>query len=223
MNRICAQFDDIGKMSTQIEDLPAFNWHMLLSGPCKDTRNDICELFCQMDSTNLTNVIESREYDYSYEKESKAGYDLLAQMITDEINAKYGSLEFVFPYITKYLFAGDAAASSSHKKMYWRVFGEIALDNIKKNLETCTICNECEMKIPKWETGHSCTEEMQGFFICEDCHTRYPRMNSKQCRCENCQKNYKRSRENARKQKRYMEKKQKRWESALRLNSKEGA
>ena len=151
MNRICAQFDDVGKINTQIADLPAFNWHMLLSGPCLNARTDICELFCQMDNTNLTNIIESREYDYSYEKESKAGYDLLAKMISDEMIETYGSLEFTFPYITKYLFAGNASESKPHKKMYWRVYGEIALENLKKNLETCTVCPECEMKIPEWE------------------------------------------------------------------------
>lgn len=203
MNRICAAFNDIGNINLHISDVPPFNWQMFLSEPCTDTKSEICETFCNMDNVNMTNVIESKDFDYVTERESKAGYDLLASMIVKEMTEKYGPLEDSFPYIVKYLFAGKAYEKAAHKQMFWRVYGEIALKNLKANLKTCKVCSDCGMKYPEWAKTHSCPKNIQGFFTCVDCNKLYPQKNSKQCRCEICQEEYRRTSEKTRKKNRY--------------------
>ena len=209
MNRICKMFEDIGNINLRTANVDPFNWQMLLSGPCKDNRLDICKLFCDIDQVNTTNIIESQEFNYITDREAKAGYDLLAKMITDEMTKKYGSLEETYPYIVKFLFAGEALGKSAHKQMFWRVYGNIALRNIIKNMENYSTCEICKMKYPAWVETHSCPQDIQGFYDCVDCGAKFNRMNSRQCRCPECQEGYRRTAEQTRKKKKYKEMKEK--------------
>ena len=191
MNRICRSFDDIGNINMNYAGIPPFNWQMLLKEPCANSYMEIPELFCEMDNANLASVIESQENSYANEKQLINGYALVAEDIIDRLVEKCGSLEEAYPHVAKYLFAGDGMNKSAHKQMFWRVFGEIALDNIKWNLISCDICPVCGMRVPSWVKVHNCVKNTQGFFECIDCHTICERTNSKQCRCEECQDKYK--------------------------------
>ena len=190
MNRICKAFDDIGNINLNYAGVPQFNWQMLLSGPCPGSKQEIAQLFCELDSSNLTNVIESQENSYSSEKQLINNYSLVAEDITNEIVARYGSLEEAYPYITKYLFAGEGMNKSAHKQMFWRVFGQIALRNLKSNLSDSDICEECGIEVPSWVETHWCVKNTKGFYECIDCGVMCERINAKQCRCEYCQEQY---------------------------------
>ena len=192
MNRLCKEFDDIGNINMNYAGIAPFNWQMLLSEPCNGSRPEIPEMFCEMDNSNITNVIEAKDEAYLDRKALINGVDLVAEDITDKMIQNFGSLEEAYPYVAKYLFAGEGMDKSAHKLMFWKVFGHIALNNIKTNLIDCDVCPECgEIKIPSWVKNHTCIKNTKGFYECIDCGKMCERINSKQCRCDECQGNYK--------------------------------
>ena len=193
MNRICKAFDDIGNINLNYAGVPQFNWQMLLSGPCTTSRLEIPELFCQLDNVNLSSVIKAQDSNYANERQLINGTTLVAEDIIDKMIEQFGSLEEAYPYVAKYLFAGEGATKSAHKQMFWKVFGNIALNNIKMNLVDCDVCPECGIKVPSWVKDHQCVKNTKGFYACIDCGILCERTNAKQCRCEDCQKNYKMS------------------------------
>lgn len=190
MNRICKAFDDIGNINLNYSGLPRFNWQMLLSAPCVNSRPEIPELFCEMDNSNKASIIEARDNAYTDERKLINGYEIVAEDITDRITEKFGSLENAYPYIVKHLFAGEGMNKPAHKQMFWRVFGEIALSNIKANLKDCDTCLDCNTKIPSWVKNHQCVKNTKGFYECIDCGIMCERKASNQCRCEDCQITY---------------------------------
>ena len=196
MNRICASFDDIGNIDLKLAEVPPFNWQMLLSEPCDDNP-EIGELFCDWDNTNITSVIEASDYDYASEAEAIANYEMLAETIKEDMIERYGSLEETYPYVAKYLFTGRNVDKTSHKQMFWRVYGDIALEILKQNLDNCDVCPECGMKFPSWEKHHLCART-RGFFECVQCGQVSLRTNARQCRCATCQESYRHERETAR-------------------------
>ena len=208
MNRICAAFEDIGNINLHNADIPPFNYQMFLSGPCDDINPEMCKVFIDMDQINMSCIIESKDFDYVTERESKSKYELLAEMIIEEMTEKFGPLENSYPYIVKFLFADKAVDKSLHKQMFWRVYGDIALNNIKKNLEDCKVCQDCGMKYPAWTETHACVANTVGFFECVDCKKVYPRKNSKQQRCDICQDIYRKTTESVRKKNRYIQMKE---------------
>ena len=191
MNRICLAFNNIGNINMNYAGIPQFNWQMLLSAPCPGSKSEIPQLFCELDNSNLTSVIESQDNSYASEKQLINNYGIVAEDITNEMIERYGSLENAFPYVTKYLFAGEGMNKSAHKQMYWRVFGEIAVANLRKNLSDCDVCPECGTKVPSWVENHRCVKNTKGFYECIDCGVMCERKNAKQCRCEFCQDVYK--------------------------------
>ena len=194
MNRLCAIFDDIGNINMNYANVPPFNWQMLIT---KDAIYipDAIELFCKMDDNSMyTTMLDTMNGDDKYH--ASTAYQFIAEEITEQLTARYGDLNVVYPSIVKYLFAGNGAAKSAHKRMFWRVFGEIAVNSIETNLETYTVCAKCGMKIPSWAKSHNCPTDIVGFFECCDCGTWTERVNSKQCRCAACQKEAKRIQNN---------------------------
>lgn len=191
MNRICKAFDDIGNINLNYAGVPPFNWQMLLASSCSGSRPEIPELFCEMDNSNTASVIEAKDNAYSNERKLISGNDLVAEDIAYRITEKFGSLEEAYPYVAKYLFAGEGIDKAAHKQMFWKVFGEIALDNLKTNLVDCDTCTDCGIKVPSWVKYHTCIKNTKGFYECIDCGIMCERTNSKQCRCEACQSNYK--------------------------------
>lgn len=191
MNRICKSFDDIGNINMNYAGIAPFNWQMLLSEPCTGSRPEIPEMFCEMDNSNISTVIEAKDDAYSNERTLINGNMLVAEDIADKMTQNFGSLEEAYPYVAKYLFAGEGMDKSAHKQMFWKVFGHIALDNIKMNLIDCDICPECgEIKIPSWVKNHTCIKNSKGFYECIDCGKMCERISSRQCRCDECQSNY---------------------------------
>lgn len=190
MNRICMAFDDIGRINMNLAGVAQFNWQMLMQGPCPQNRLDIAMLFCDTNQQNLTAIIEAKKQQYADKRQLVNGKQMMAEDITEAMIEKCGSLEEAYPYVTKYLFAGNGMDRSSHKEMYWMVFGDLALQYLKKNLNTCDVCKDCGMRIPSWVEKHVCVKNSQGFKQCEDCGAMFERTNGRQCRCPTCQTSY---------------------------------
>ena len=190
MNRICKAFEDIGNINLKYAGVPQFNWQMLMSGPCPDTHPEIPELFCELDSSNLSSVIASQENVYANERQLINNYDLVAEDIVERLTEECGSIEAAYPYVAKHLFAGEGSNKSAHKQMFWRIFGDIALTNLKNNLLSCDECPECGMKVPNWVSNHVCVKNTRGFFQCIECGVLCERKSPRQCRCEYHQEVY---------------------------------
>lgn len=219
MNRICNAFADIKKATGYMSNIVPFNWEMLLFEPYKESGDEIFKLFCKIDNTNFTNIIESQDLNYETDRERKAGYDRIEQMIRTQMIEKYGSLEATYPQIVKHLFAGKGITRSGHKKMFWRVYGQIALEAILKNLQNYTECSNCGMKLPAWSSEHTCPTNIKGFITCLDCGKVVPRINSHQKRCEACQQTYREETERDRKVSTYKKNKEERKQSTISLVS----
>lgn len=186
MNRICAAFDDIGNINMNFAGIQPFNYQMLMSEPLREKNPELVQLFCDLDGMSLSTEIALGDIP-PHERNAIGMYEALAEVITEALEEKYGSLEYCYPFVTKALFAGDACAKAAHKKMFWRVFGQIALRNLEANLKDYNVCQLCDMKIPKWSKHHTCVKNNQGFFVCIDCSELHMRVNAKQCRCSGCQ------------------------------------
>ena len=206
MNRICAAFSDIGNINMNYAGIPPFNYKMLMSGSFSGEDWEMFQMFCDLDgmTTSMEIVLSETPTNKS---NSSAMYELLAETISEALIEKYGSLEYCFPYITKALFSGEGLKKSVHKRMYWRVFGEMALENIQRNLRSYWVCNDCNAKIPSNVETHECPKNKQGFAVCVKCEKPFERINPKQCRCAECQKEYRLAYLNDKNKKRYGQKK----------------
>ena len=192
MNRICKAFDDVGNMNMNMAGIPVFNWQMLLSEPCLSTRKDIVDEFCELDGIRVSLTL-ARAEESPAEKELLDSSDIVNEHIIYVLTQKYGSLEYCYPYIVKYLFAGENVNKASHKQTFWRIFGDMAVANLRENLNHCKVCAKCGAKIPEWATSHSCPKNTQKTFVCIDCGKTYNRTNSRQVRCSECQEHFRHS------------------------------
>ena len=189
MNRICKAFEDIGNINMSLAGVAPFNWQMLLSEPCLHSRTDIVSDFCDLDNIKVSLTIADAE-ESPAEKELIDNNSIIDEHIVDSLVKKYGSLEVCYPYIAKHLFADEGSAKSSHKQTFWRIFGDIAIANLRKNLENCSVCMDCGAKIPVWSESHICPKNIQGFYECIDCGKICERTNSRQQRCPDCQEHH---------------------------------
>lgn len=208
MNRICANFDDIGNINMNYANVPPFNWQMLLKNNNSVYNIAAVTLFCRMDDNNLANVIEIQQNDLDVSAGMFSLYDIIGKDIEHELCERYGSLEAVYPSIVKYLFAGSNANKMAHKRMFWRVFGDLACQALEYNTQTYTVCDNCGMKIPSWAKNHVCPKDTVGFFECCDCGAWCERVNSRQCRCVSCQEEFHRVRNNIINKMKYQRRKQ---------------
>lgn len=193
MNRICAFFDDVGSISRTVDGVAPFNWQMLLSSDhlsCKMNTADVIEginAVWELDSIDTANRIQVQEATDLQLKHDMAKADLLLEEAEHIVSEKFGSLEEAYPYFVRCLFTGENFHRPSHKKLFWQLFGEIAVRCIQENLENCTVCERCGAKVPAWVDNHFCLVGTKGFFECVDCGAVCERLNSRQCRCEECQ------------------------------------
>lgn len=187
MNRICSAFDDIGNINMNYANVPPFNWQMFLVDNTSVYNISAVSLFCQLDDANASNYIEAHSGDMDPSTKLGSLYDIIASDIEYQLVNKFGSLEAVYPSIVKYLFAGTNSNKIAHKRMFWRVFGDMAYAALEQNMKTYTVCDKCGMKIPSWSKSHVCPKDAVGFFECCDCGAWCERTHSMQCRCASCQ------------------------------------
>jgi len=188
MNRICAAFDDIGRMKMNFSNIPPFNWQMLLTDNDQPYNMQAVEIFVRLDNEGKTNLtaMAFQETD-KVEQKIATIMDFVCQDIIQELTEKCGTIEECYPSVAKYLFAGANMNKAAHKQTFWKVFGDIACNNIEQNMKTYTVCDKCGMKIPAWANNHTCPKDAVGFFECCDCGAWCQRTNSREIRCEECQ------------------------------------
>lgn len=196
MNRICRRFDDIGNINMNYANVAPFNWQMLLVDNTAAYNIAAVTLFCRMDDANVANQIEITRSESDTSAGFSALYGIVSQDIEHELCSRFGSLQAVYPSIVKYLFAGSNANKMAHKRMFWRVFGDLACQALEQNMKTYTVCDKCGMKIPPWGKSHVCPKTAVGFFECCDCGAWCERVNSRQCRCSSCQDEFHRATNN---------------------------
>ena len=188
MNRICLAFDDIGKINFNHANVPPFNWQMLITDNDQPYNIAAVNTFCKLDTENKSNLASASYADMDAEDiEDMQGFEFVKEMIVEELTKDGRTLEKCYPSIVKYLFAGANMNKATHKQMFWRVFGDIAVRNLEENLKTYTECDKCGMKIPSWVKMHDCPKNAIGYFECVDCGAWCKRSNGRQIRCEACQ------------------------------------
>lgn len=194
MNRFARRFNDIGHISLNYAGIPPFNYQMMLTEDIHDYNTSAIHKFRSLidmtydylivlgkQSTDTTDWMTERMQGQS------SKIDIVVEIIQKELESEFGSLEEIYPSITKYLFSGDQLNKNFGKRMYWLLFGDIAVRNLKENLADYTECEYCKMKIPKWVEKHMCVKSVKGFYECIDCGVLCERTNSRQCRCGDCQ------------------------------------
>ena len=192
MNRICDRFSKVGHINMNYAGIAPFNWEMLTDSPMIDFNDEAVKDFCEMDNLNFSNLISANNVNDLGDKYNTIGYDEVGNWISKELSDKYGSLENVQPSVAKFLFTENNLDKQSHKQMFWRVFGDSTLNNLENNLISSRICPNCGMSIPFWSPEHTCEKNAKGFVTCIDCGKTVVRINSKQQRCPDCQKEYRR-------------------------------
>lgn len=191
MNRICAYFDNVGRINMSNVEVPPFNWQMLLKEKTFDYNAQAVQLFCIMDDGNISNEILARTTSVSGSQNYAIGkYDFVKEQIENTLIDKFGSLQNVYPSIVKHLFTGTNVDKISHKRMFWRIFGSMAFNILCENMKTYSICENCHAKIPSWAKTHICSKTTKGYFECSDCGTWCQRLNNRQYRCSSCQERY---------------------------------
>lgn len=190
MNRISARFSKVGNMNMNCAGVAPFNSEMLLSEPLNNYEDEAVKAFCEMDSSNMNVLIDTSEMnDYT---DKVATYDNVKEQIVNKLETDYGSLENVYPSVVQALFTGDNLIRQSHKQMFWRVFGDIAIDRLENNLVACRICPKCGIHVPIW-SKHSCGDAPIKMIVCPDCGKTVIRTSGKQKRCDECQKEYRKN------------------------------
>ena len=185
MDRIARSFDNVGKMKFSFSGLKPFNWQMLITDPSVPYIQKAVELFCEMDDVrNFENIISTGEDDNRNRLKS-SNYDLFTTEIRSALEDEFGSLERVYPSVVKFLFA-QPNSGMQHKQMFWRLFGELAVEALTKNLEVAKHCEHCGAMLPIWTEQHDCEKTAMGFYECVDCGKWCERTNGRQCRCEAC-------------------------------------
>ena len=185
MNRICRAFDDIGNINMNLAGVPPFNYQMMLSEPCNHMRMDIIEEFKSLDNIKVS-LIRAQEEESPSERSRIDNNTVIDEYIVYVLTNKFGSLENCYPHIVTYLFH-EQVNSKAHKQTFWRVFGDIAIEKLKKNIENSRVCRDCGARIPNWSKEHACPKNTQGFYVCKECGKLCERINSRQERCAQCQ------------------------------------
>lgn len=199
MNRICKAFDDIGNINMNYAGIAPFNWQMLITAPCLDSRMDIVEEYYALDNVKTSILINDAE-ESPAERDGIGRNNILEEHIVTTLEKKFGSLEYCYPYIVKDLFTGENASKAAHKQTFWKIFGKFAVANLQQNLNNCYTCFACGTRVPNWVDHHTCIKGGKGFYACVDCGKLCERQNSRQCRCQSCQEDHRRkSQEESRK------------------------
>lgn len=186
MNRLCERFMHIGHMNFNGAEIPPFNWQMMLPANQDPYNGEAVELFCQLDDAQLASSLEiQRDQDLDI-RASSLKFELMKQEIIDRLMERFGSVESTYCSVAKYLFAGSNFQKPVHKQMFWRVYGDIACDILRQNMQNYSECPSCGMKIPAWASVHDCTKVAAGFFACADCGKICRKTGPRQNRCEDC-------------------------------------
>lgn len=187
MNRICMAFNDVNRLNFAKAGIAPFNYQMLLDENDTGYDQQVVDIFADAASEGMIGYIQSAKLADLAEKGRAMKSELLSELIAERVEAVM-PLEQAYRSIVKALFAQDRIDKTSCKQEFWNVFGHIALEKLKRNLSSCTVCEKCGCKVPTWAKSHHCPKNIADFFECISCGAIERRTNSRQCRCAECQK-----------------------------------
>lgn len=189
MNRICAAFEDIKRVDFNMAGIGPFNYQMLLSKDDIGYDQNVVEVFVAACQEGINgSILSSNVVDFA-EKNRAMKRELVTEHIAGKVR-EVAELEEAYTSVVKYLFTGENEAKGAFKIDFWAVFGDIAIRKLRENIANCYVCPKCKRRIPVWAKMHNCTKAAVCMFECVGCGKILERTGSKQCRCADCQKEY---------------------------------
>lgn len=189
MNRICAAFDNVGRLDFRMADVPPFDWRMLLNENDVGFNPAVVEAFIFAVQEGASCRISASQTLDLKEKSKLLRSNLMAENIISRIEA-IEPLESAYKSLVRYLFVDDNGPKVSLKQEFWKVFGSIAYERISNNLKNCVVCPRCRTKYPAWASDHVCPRKTLDVIECASCGKLVPKTNNRQCRCPECQTEY---------------------------------
>lgn len=175
MNRICNKFIKDTETRLKIKNVEKFNWKILSSGEEFNFNQEVCDLY----SALASDLAFQSAFDVEEDRENG--------IMIDDCMRKLESvcgIEDAYESILKFLFDGVLGCHSHRTNLFFQMFGDIYLRNIKRNLSDCKRCEFCGRRIPFWETDHDCG--MKG--VCEICGGSFVKKRADQTLCAVCKK-----------------------------------
>lgn len=178
--RMCFTAQDIGK----------FDYRDMMADREQYVDPAVVERFIEMDGSSYRQISAScndGDVDYGYLK-----YSILAEMAIFA-----GSVEKACDMLVKYLFTRKTVA---HKSTFWLCFGDIVLENLKKNVPADVVqCARCGKRMRRAAPNQMyCPKCVLGIYVpkgdhvrkCVDCGEEFPvgAFSSRRVRCEDCQR-----------------------------------
>lgn len=180
--RMCFTAQDIGK----------FDYRDMMADKNQYVDPAVVERFIEMDGSSYRQISAScndGDVDYGYLK-----YSILAEMAI-----LGGSVEKACDMLIKYLFTKKTVA---HKSTFWLCFGDIVLENLKKNVSADLVqCARCGRRMRKRAPNQKLCDKCASHEpigvrkgICLDCGKEFyvGARNKTKVRCDDCQKEYRR-------------------------------
>ena len=180
------------RMSFSAKNIGAFHYQYMLSEPNK-------KVSVLQDVIDLYNEVE-KQYRYSISfYDDSANFSYVRDGIIDRFEALGHSMNDICDTLVKYLFH---MKQSKRKNVFWMCFGDIVLDNLKKNVPSGSIqCQKCgERFVPAFMQQKTCDKCSSYHCVgsktlqCVDCGRTFEvdARNMKKIRCDKCQKEYRR-------------------------------
>lgn len=177
------------RMSFSAKNIGAFHYQYMLSEPNK-------KVSVLQDVIDLYNEVE-KQYRYSISfYDDSANFSYVRDCIIDRFEALGHNMNDICDTLVKYLFH---MKQSKRKNVFWMCFGDIVLDNLKKNVPSGSIqCQKCGERftptVPQQKTCDNCsTYHCVGkkTLYCVDCGKPFDvdARNMTKVRCSECQYN----------------------------------
>lgn len=175
------------RMSFSAKNIGAFHYQYMLSEPNK-------KVSILQDVIDLYNEVE-KQYRYSISfHDDSANFSYVRDGIIDRFEALGHSMNDICDTLVKYLFH---MKQSKRKNVFWMCFGDIVLENLKKNVPSGSIqCQKCGERfiptVPQQKTCDNCsTYHCVGkkTLYCVDCGKPFEvdARNMTKVRCSECQ------------------------------------
>lgn len=175
MNRICSQFEKPFKSNINMKAVPQFNWRMLSSGQPFESCQDVIDLYLELSNEN--NMIQPELDPVEIVRRQQIADDEYRQRLSEITD-----IETAYENILQYVF-DNAPSKIKYSTLFFRIFGEIYLRNLERNLCESRECEFCKRKVPLWE-NHDTNCELRG--ICSQCGNVYVKRKVNQCMCSDC-------------------------------------
>ena len=190
MDRICDIFEHVGVIHFNYDEVPMFNWKMLIGTNDVPKNQALVDEFFRLDDENFKTLNRQNDTEKVDQRSFKQQQEELQELVINKLTSQFGPLETIYPTIVEALFSGDNIKRSTHKNAFWQIFGDIAVEHLRRNMHSPKSCPVCLARLPKFDVDHTCANHPTGVFKCPDCGEYVVRHNARQVRCPDCQAKY---------------------------------